>query len=74
MFCSIQQKKPEISKIFYLGTVGDQTCTYPPQTLMAGLAMKVWNCITSEYLESIYKSMPMQLIAVIAAGEGHVKY
>ena len=64
--------KLEISNIIYLGTVGDQTCTYPSQTSMAGLrkiAMKVWYCIISEYLDSLYKSMPRQMLAVIAAGE-----
>ena len=70
-FLSIQQKKPEISKIFYLGTVVDQTCTYPPQTLIAGLrkiTQRVWNRITPVYLEGLYKSMPRRMQAVIAMG------
>ena len=38
------------------------------------VAMKVWNAITSDYLEKLYESMPQRMVAVIAAGGGHTKY
>ena len=38
------------------------------------VAMKVWNAITSDYLEKLYESMPQRMAAVIAAGGGHTKY
>ena len=38
------------------------------------VVMKVWNAITSDYLEKLYESMPQQMAAVIAAGGGHTKY
>ena len=77
ILCSIQQKKLEISNIVYLGTVGDQTYTYPSQTSMAGLrkiAIRVWNRITLEYLEGLYKSMLRRIHAITAVGGGCTKY
>ena len=52
--------------------MGDQTYTYPSQTLMAGLrkiVMKVWNFITLKYLEGLNESMLRGMHAALAVGE-----
>ena len=38
------------------------------------IAQKVWNNITPDYLQSLYKSMPERMQAVIDAEGGHTKY
>ena len=46
-------------------------------TSMAGLkriTLKVWNKITPAYLQSLYKSMPRRMQAVVDAQGGHTKY
>ena len=41
---------------------------------MKKVMRKVWKGITTQYLQSVYKSMPRRMEAVIAAGGGHTKY
>ena len=38
------------------------------------IAQKVWNNITPDYLQSLYKSMPQRIHAVVNAEGGHTKY
>jgi len=37
-------------------------------------AREVWQQVSPECLEKRYESLPRQMKAVIAAGEGHTKY
>ena len=38
------------------------------------IAQKVWNNITPDYLQSLYKSMPRRIQAVVDTKGGHTKY
>ena len=38
------------------------------------MAQKVWNNITPEYLQSLYKSMPQRVQAVVDAKDSDAKY
>ena len=61
----------------YLNPFKNENTLYMMVTSAEGLkriGTKVWDSITLEYLETLYKSMPKRMAAVFAAGGGHTKF